>query len=160
MPSSSVPAYLPYDKSYVRAIAHVARESQASLLVGSSGREKLQNPVQDAKRVANSAFLFSPAGDIVGRYDKILLLPFDEYLPFRGVVPWPSWLANPAVFDFEPGQETMLFNVRDARFSVLICWENLFTELFRATAGRGVDFIVSMTNEARPAARGTTRCWP
>jgi len=34
-----------------------------------------------------------------------------------------------------------------ARFGVLICWENMFPELFREIASKGVQFMVSMTNE-------------
>jgi apolipoprotein N-acyltransferase len=41
------------------------------------------------------------------------------------------------------------------RFGVQICWENLFPDQFRELAGKGVDFMVSMTNEqftdSRPA---------
>jgi apolipoprotein N-acyltransferase len=97
---------------------------------------------------ANSAFLFSPAGDIVGRYDKMRLLPFDEYVPLRGWIEWPSWIVGPRAGDFEPGRGLSILEAAGSRFGVLICWENLFPDLFRRMASGGAEFMASMTNEA------------
>jgi apolipoprotein N-acyltransferase len=80
------------------------------------------------------------------RYDKIRLLPFDEYLPLRKYVKWPSWIASDMI-DSLPGKEKTIFDMGRAKFAVLICWENMFPELFREMASKGVQFMVSMTNE-------------
>ena len=80
--------------------------------------------------------------------DKIRLLPFNEYIPARGRVPWPSWIAAD-MRDAEPGAVRTVFDVGGTRFGVLICWENLFgTDFRRALAASDVDFMVSLTNEA------------
>jgi apolipoprotein N-acyltransferase len=50
--------------------------------------------------------------------------------------------------DSLPGKEKTVFRTDKARFGVLICWENMFPELFREMAAQGVDFMVGMTNEA------------
>jgi apolipoprotein N-acyltransferase len=145
-PESALPASLPSDVAARAALAALAREVDAYLLVASSGRDK-SKPEGAADRWANSAFLFSPAGEIVGRYDKVRLLPFNEYVPLRGRIPWPRWAAG-EMQDAVAGAQRTVFRIGDARFAALICWENLFGGEFRASAAQGVDFMVSLSNEA------------
>ncbi|MHC4277979.1 MAG: apolipoprotein N-acyltransferase [Planctomycetota bacterium] len=147
-PSSSVPGRIPYDRMLVKLLSKLAQETGAFLLVGSSGYDKFSRKQRRVKGVANSAFLLSPHGKIVGRYDKIQLVPFNEYLPLRGYVKWPSWIASSDMTDFRPGKELTVFSMNRHKFGVLICSENMFPELFRKMAAQGVDFMVSMTNEA------------
>jgi apolipoprotein N-acyltransferase len=150
-PSSSMPSLIPADVSAVRALGALARETGAFLLVGSTGQEKA-HPAERTSSVANSAFLISPGSEVEQRYDKIRLLPFNEYLPLRGFVRWPAWLSGDLV-DARAGERRSVFQVGSARFAVLICWENLFGSDFRASAARGVDFMVGMTNEAFTESR-------
>ena len=125
----------------------VARKSSSFLLVGAGSYDKFNQKMREAQRVSNSAFLFSPQGKITGRYDKIRLVPFDEYLPLRGYMRWPSWITNSKMTDYLPGKKLTVFKMGQTRFGVLICWENLFPDLFREMTAKGVDFMVSMTNE-------------
>lgn len=145
-PSSSVPGRLPFDIVRVRMLSDLAQQTGSFLLFGSSGFDKFNREQRQTNRLSNSAFLLSPKGQMLGRYDKIRLLPFDEYLPLRGYMKWPSWVASEMIDSF-PGKEMTIFNMGKARFAVLICWENMFPEQFRKMAAEGVDFMVSMTNE-------------
>jgi len=145
-PDSSVPARLPYERLYVEYLSRLAQETQAYLLVGSHGYDK-RSPRAGEERFANSVFLLSPEGKITGRYDKIRLLPFNEYLPLRGYVKWPAWIVSDGP-DTLAGTQLTVFRTDTARFGVQICWENLFPDLFRQVAAQGVDFMVSMTNES------------
>jgi apolipoprotein N-acyltransferase len=147
-PSSSVPGRIPFDRRLVSELANISRKTGSFLLAGTSGFDKFNSALKRRKRIANSAFLFSPQGRILGQYDKIRLLPFDEYLPLRGHLRWPSWIISPGMTDHEPGEHLTVFKMRDgAAFGVQICWENLFPDQFRKMAAKGVDFMVSMTNE-------------
>jgi len=146
-PSSSVPGTIPYEKTWVDRLSLTAQESGSFLLIGSSGFDKFNPEQRRMRRPANSAFLFSPKGEILGRYDKIRLLPFDEYLPLRGIVKWPSWIVSPGMKDHYAGKELTIFRTDRARFGVLICWENMFPDLFREMVSRGADLMVGMTNE-------------
>lgn len=145
-PSSTVPGVLPYDKLVVTMLGDLAKKAGSFLLIGSSGYDKFNAAQKNDKRYANSAFLFSQQGEIVGQYDKVRLLPFDEYLPLRGYVRWPSWIVS-EMKDFKPGENLTVFEINKAKFGVLICWENMFTGQFRKMAAKGIDFMVSMTNE-------------
>ena len=145
-PSSSVPGRIPYEKMRVKMLSSLARETGSSLLIGSSGFDKFITDQKKTRRVANSAFLFSPQGEIIGRYDKMRLLPFDEYLPMRNYVKWPSWIVS-NITDAQPGEEMTIFSMKGVKFGVLICWEYMFPDQFREMAIKGVDFMVNMTNE-------------
>jgi apolipoprotein N-acyltransferase len=146
-PSSSVHGRIPYDRVLVRRLSKLSQKTGTFLLVGSIGYDKFKVSQRKTKRVANSAFLFTPRGKIAGRYDKNLLLPFDEYLPLRGYVKWPSWIVDSDRTDYLPGKELTVFSMNETRFGVLICWENLFPGLFRKMAAQDVDFMVSITYE-------------
>jgi apolipoprotein N-acyltransferase len=77
------------------------------------------------------------------------LLPFGEYLPYRDVLPWPSRLTSLSDrANFLPGTDYTIFDLGEARFGVLICWESLFPEQVRQFVHRGAEFIVNITNEA------------
>jgi apolipoprotein N-acyltransferase len=145
-PSSSVPGRIPYDRKWVKMLSELANETDNFLLVGSSGFDKFNVEQRKTRRQSNSAFLFSPQGQILARYDKIRLLPFDEYVPLRGYLKWPSWIVSD-MNDHLPGKEITIFRMQDIRFGVLICWEYMFPDQFREMSARGVDFMVSMTNE-------------
>lgn len=147
-PASTVPGGIPYDTVFVRMLSDLAQSSGSFLLVGASGYDKFNVKQRHGKMASNSAFLFSPQGEIIGRYDKIRLLPFDEYLPLRGYLKWPSWIANSDMVDFQPGREMTVFRTGRLSFAAQDCWENLFPDQFRKISGKGVDFMVSMTNEA------------
>jgi len=147
-PSSSVPGTIPRDQQLVGKLSDLATGAGTYLLIGAAGFDKFNLEQRMTRRVANSAFLFSPTGKILGRYDKIFLLPFDEYIPLRGRLDWPSWIVPPGMVDSLPGKEKTVFRMGKTRFCVLICWENMFPDLFREMAAQGVDFMVGMTNEA------------
>lgn len=146
-PSASVPGVLPIDRKMVNVIGELAQENGIHLLVGAAGLDKFNTEQARTQRVANSAFLFSPTGKIVERYDKIRLLPFEEYLPARNFISWPSWIVDPNMLDHYPGKELTLFHVGPASFGVQICYENMFPDQVRQLVARGADFVVGQTNE-------------
>lgn len=151
-PASSVPGSLPADVGMRRKLGSMAQELNRPVLVGASGQEK-SAPSRRERPTANSAFLLDASGQITQRYDKIQLLPFNEYVPLRGLLDWPAWLATEFI-DARPGETRTVFETNAAHFGLLICWENLFPAGFRETARQGVDFMVSMTNEAFTEERG------
>lgn len=146
-PSSSVPGRLPADAGLALTLSQVAQTTGSHVLVGAAGYDKLQPQSGKPRGLTNSAFLFSPPGGLVGRYDKNRLLPFGEYLPLRKIVPWPSWIISQQA-DTVPGDRVPAFRLHHARFVVQICWENLFPDVIRQVLGQEVEFLVSMTNES------------
>lgn len=100
----------------------------------------------------NSALLVSPAGQVVGRYDKIYRIPFGEYLPLQDLFPWVRWLS-PYEYEYSilPGQaaQTLALGEMGPAFGVLICYEDTVPHLPRQFFNRGgdPDFFVNISND-------------
>lgn len=139
-PESAVPAYLPEDERTLARIQALAREAQAHLLVGAphSGR---------ADEALNSVYLFSPAGEMVGRYDKVRLVPFAEYVPGRKWVPLLRFFTIREQ-DVTAGEDYVILPVGDARVAPVICFESIFAGISRRLVNDGAQVLVVMTNDA------------
>jgi apolipoprotein N-acyltransferase len=144
-PASSLPE--PITSRLVRfTVRRIAYESGTYLLVGGAGNEKTKPAKEGFNGYSNSEFLISPMGFIEGQYNKIRLLPFNEYIPLKDTIRWPQWITTLQT-SFIPGDTFTLFKVSDALFGAPICWENMFPDLFRQFVLRGAQFMVSATNE-------------
>jgi apolipoprotein N-acyltransferase len=115
------------------------------LLVGSMD-------VQDTNgtwRCFNSSFLFDGSGRVVTRYDKQHLVPFGEYIPLSGPLPWLAHLA-PMGWNCIAGREATVFKAGPgaATFSCLICFEDIMPGLSRAAVRRGARLLINQTNDA------------
>ena len=95
----------------------------------------------------NSAYLISPSGQVEGRYDKVHLVPFGEYVPFKRWLPFLGKIvAN--VGDFKGGTRGNTLRWRHLKIGTLICFEIIFPRLSRAMANNQAAFLVNMTNDA------------
>lgn len=99
----------------------------------------------------NSAILVSKEGRESGRYDKLHLVPFGEYIPLRRIFRFLETVAP--IGDIAPGREYTLFGIpaadgKTVQAAVLICFEDLFPELSRRFARRGAAVLVNITNDA------------
>ncbi len=148
-PETATPDSITANPRLRTQVERIAEETGAFLVLGSSRHQKLKRNGAARLDSLNSAFVVSPAGESAGlqRYDKIRLLPFGEYLPLRGIVPW-SLIGVRDIGGYRPGREATVFEIPSCRFGVTICWENIFPELVRRFVKNGAQFIVNITNEA------------
>jgi apolipoprotein N-acyltransferase len=145
-PASSLPESI-HSRLVRLFIRQLPRETGTYLLVGGTGHDKSEPPEESYLPYSNTEFLISPAGRIARQYDKMRLLPFNEYLPLQGKITWPEWITT-LKGSFIPGEEFTVFEVAEARFGTPICWENMFPGLFRRFVREGANLMVSVTNEA------------
>jgi apolipoprotein N-acyltransferase len=142
-PEAATPFF--FDQEFVETLAlkNLVREAGAPLLFGSPHRER-----RDSRSVFyNSAFLLSPDGETQGRYDKIHLVPFGEFVPFQKALWFVRKLVS-MVGDFGRGTESTVFTVQGRRFGVSICYEIIFPDLVRRPVALGAEFLVNITNDA------------
>jgi apolipoprotein N-acyltransferase len=103
---------------------------------------------------ANTAMLFDTEGHPHGRYDKMHLVPFGEYVPLRETFPWMKFFA-PYKHDYScrPGESWTRFilKARDGRsftFGCLICYEDTDPYMARQyVRTEPVDFLVNISND-------------
>ncbi len=138
-PESSTPFEWDEDQTFRDRVMKIARADDAPILLGTV--------TDSGKGYQNSAILLMPDGKVAGRYAKIHLVPFGEYVPLR------RWLffARPIVDtigDFVPGKEGAPLQTPAGKVGVTICYEGIFPELVRRKVRAGAELLVNMTNDA------------
>ncbi len=142
-PETAVPFYFQYRREATEKLLARAGQTGAALLVGAPSVER------EGKKTTyyNSAYLISPEGEVRGRYDKVHLVPFGEYVPFRKWLFFIDTLVV-QVGDFESGSKGNVISRPPADIGMLICYEAIFPELSAAMTKSGAAFLVNITNDA------------
>ncbi len=147
-PEAATPGFIFKNMRTLEKITSIVKEVETPLVVGSAEYSKFAKNSVDRKKSGNSAVFFSSSGKVLGQYLKIRLLPFAEYLPYVGVIPWPDFIIPMANRNWDTaGKEFTLFELDGARFGTIICWENAFPNLFRQFVRNGAVFMLNITNE-------------
>lgn len=143
-PESAVP-YLLEQEPVVRELLGRVTPEDGYLITGGDRIDLTADPPV----ASNSVFVLDAHGTIRARYDKVDLVPFGEYLPFRSVL---ARLGLEKLvygsFDFVPGPGRRTLHLPGAPpFGPLICYEAIFP-------GRAIDagdrplWLVNVTNDA------------
>ncbi len=93
----------------------------------------------------NTALGLSP-GRPDTRYAKRHLVPFGEYIPYKGVFGFVRKLTG-AIGELTPGRDFALHRFGDIPFGSPICYEVIFPNLVRRFAAAGARFLVTITND-------------
>ncbi len=94
----------------------------------------------------NTAVMVDPGGHPVFSYDKIELVPFGEYIPWRKLL----WFANTItaeVGDFQRGTRYSVGELPGGRFSVFICYEAVIPDEIRKFVKRGAGLLINLSND-------------
>ena len=139
-PETSLPGVISDATFLTYEIRAAAASLHTPILIGSIA--------QEGERYYNSAFLIGPDGQMMGRYDKIHLVPFGEYLPLRPILGWINAIIP--LDDFTSGKTYKIFSITPSsfKFAVLICFEDTLGYLRRNFSRAGAGFFVNMTNDA------------
>ena len=124
---------------YRQRLFRMLREHQIHLLAGA--------PIREADRkFYNSVFLLSPAGEKLGSYSKMHLVPFGEYVPFSSAL--PNFIQFQTFAHGKSINLLPLADVEDAKVGIAICFESVFPNLFRKFVTRGASVMGILTNDA------------
>jgi apolipoprotein N-acyltransferase len=101
----------------------------------------------------NGAFVADPTGGLQpAYYAKRRLVPFGEYVPLRPLLGWMKKFVPIGDTDFRTGDDagTMIVRLRGqaTAFGPLICYEDTFPLLARASVRAGADVLAVLTNNA------------
>jgi apolipoprotein N-acyltransferase len=136
-PELPAPLYF-YDDPEFRAAAINIAHHHGYFLFGTVAYTGEHQPL-------NSALLLGPNGTEIGRYDKIDLVPFGEFVP--RAFSFVNRITREAG-DFVPGNDVKVLTAAGHRLGVFICYESAFPDLVRQFPRAGADVLVNLSNDA------------
>jgi len=142
LPESPSPVSFQYDPSYRRVFESLAQRYALGLVfnnirfVEDGGKE----------RYFNSAYFLDRNGSLAGVYDKIHLVPFGEYIPLEGILPFTETISKDAG-GFSPGRDYTVVKVGEHPANAVICFEAVFPGLVRRFVREGSRLIINVTND-------------
>ncbi len=149
------PDAMAYRQRFFARLRGLSNNWRTYLLIGTNGTN-----IEEGKGIkANSAILFDRHGEFPeakGRFDKIHLVPFGEYIPYGKTFPFlHSFSPYPQEYQCRPGTKWTRFILHKVRggvrsFGCLICYEDTDPAIARGyfnTREKPVDFLVNMTND-------------
>ncbi|MEE9912561.1 MAG: apolipoprotein N-acyltransferase [Deltaproteobacteria bacterium] len=143
-PETAVPFNFQEQNDLYDQITELSIKSRSWLIFGSMSYEKTGHENTD---YFNSAYLLSPQGNVQGKYDKVHLVPYGEYVPMRKLFPFVSSLAA-GISDFAEGKGFYPLTMGDRKIGVLICYEAILPEAARMYKNKAAELLVNITNDA------------
>ncbi len=115
-PEAPGPFYFYRDPMFRAQAEMLARQARAYFLFGNVAHTPKGEPL-------NSAVMLAPNGSVAGRYDKMHLVPFGEFVP--AIFSFVNRIT-PEAGDFVPGTKRVVFNVAGHKLGAFICYESAF----------------------------------
>jgi apolipoprotein N-acyltransferase len=144
-PESPAPFYAS-DPIFRATVSNIAREAKTWVVTGSLGARNASQTPEQSTQLYNSAALVSPGGEWVARYDKVHLVPFGEYVPFKRMFAFAGGLTK-EVGDFSRGESRAPLDAGGAKLGVFICYESIFPDDIRQFAANGAQVFVNISND-------------
>jgi apolipoprotein N-acyltransferase len=110
----------------------------------------------DRLKQYNSATFVRPDVGLAGRYDKLHLVPFGEYIPLRDSLPWlMNFTPYRDAGGLDRGTGAAVFDYGPWRMSPVICFEDTVPHLVRGIVAAGTEnetgkelsLLVNLTND-------------
>ncbi len=127
--------------------ARIRRASQVPLIASAVTRDT------GTRTIFNSAWLMDRDGRFVGRYDKVRLLAFGEYLPGIEAFPWLRELMPVGIGQFTAGAGPGVLPLTRAdgpaiRLAPVICYEDILPGYLRRVGELHPNLLVNLTSDA------------
>ena len=127
------------------AISSLARAANAPIIAGSFGIDA-DRAAQRGYDEYNSADFIAPDGRVAGRYDKMHLVPFGEYVPYKKLFFFAGSLLQD-VGELDPGKHRSVFTTGGHTYGTFICYESVFGDEVRQYARMGADVLVNISDD-------------
>ena len=132
------------DPEFREVMGRVALATKAPVVVDALGEGTTRNRNGAYDEFVSASF-FLPDGTYAGRYDKMHLVPFGEYTPYKQLFFFAGHLLDG--LNFVPGSRRQLFSVEGHRFGVFICYESIFGDEIRQFALEGAQVLVNLSDD-------------
>ena len=131
------------DPDFRRVLGGVARAAQAPVIANAV---TFGDQTADGHfNLYNSAAFFHADGSDAGRYDKMHLVPFGEYTPYKPLFFFVGHLLDDLLFI--PGTQRRLFDANGKHYGVFICYESIFGDDMRQFARLGAQVLVNISDD-------------
>ena len=166
--STPAPPGRDWSRACHRDFLRLVGQTGACLVTGAMSREFYPTAVYPRQASFNSAFVYAPGRPEPQRYDKVHLVVFGEYVPFRGgrfhqLYGWLNgitpWGQDGYEYSLTPGTEFTVFEMsppsephQTYRFGIPICYEDVMPYVSRrfvidSHGNKRADFLVNISND-------------
>ncbi|RMF39557.1 MAG: apolipoprotein N-acyltransferase [Planctomycetota bacterium] len=115
------------------------------------GADAMEIDAQGVRRY-NAALLIDPSARVVGRYNKMHLVMFGEYIPLEPIL---GWLGRMFGFSgIDAGRQPECFDIGTVHIAPNICFESTMPRLVRRQIaelkrrGHAADCLINLTNDS------------
>ena len=133
------------DPLFRAAMSSLARSANTPLIVGNIGVDA-DPKVSKGYDLHNSAEFIRPDGSFAGRYDKMHLVPFGEYVPYKKLFFFAGDLLAD-VGEFDPGTIRSMFSSGGHTYGTFICYESIFADEIREFENMRADVLVNISDD-------------
>jgi apolipoprotein N-acyltransferase len=133
------------EPQFRQAAQRLAQDAGSPLVLGNVAfADDLERTGHSA--VYNSASFVTSQGVFAGRYDKIHLVPFGEFIPLQRWLSFAHSLTA-EVGTLSRGQQRVVFTTGGHSYGVFICYESTFADEIRHFVLNGADVLVNISND-------------
>ena len=143
LPESSAPKSFQYNDAYRLTMENIARRHSMGLVLSNNNLKRLDDTTSE---YFNSAFFLAGDGTLSGVYDKVHLVPFGEYVPYRKLLFFIEAISD-ETGGFSEGREQKIITLGGRPANAVICFEAVFPDFVRKFVALGSQVIVNLTND-------------
>ncbi|WP_303700741.1 apolipoprotein N-acyltransferase [Flexistipes sinusarabici] len=141
LPESVFPAFTANEKDLHSKLQKLSKQKPiifGSIRLNKNGNQKI--------KLFNSVYYINDNSTKI--YDKIHLVPFGEYFPFKTIFKPINYYFFGDAEDFTSGDSVSVFMYNGTKMSPLLCYEGAFTNLVNKIKKNDADILILLTNDS------------
>ncbi len=141
-PESMIWGFMDENKAFKEWIEKVAREEKFYLLMGQYVQDG------DNKGYYNSAFLYDPDLEIIGRYNEINPVPFSQYVPYRKVLGFLKFLDFSEINLITGSEYNTIEYTGKGKLGINICYESTIPSIARNIRNNDAEALIILSDSS------------
>ena len=134
------------EPEFLQKMHGLADSSKSLLIIGSLGIAPNPDPASGRPYFLydSAAAFFRPNDEGISRYDKIHLVPFGEYIPFKSLLGFAHKLTAGAG-DMDRGTSRTVYQIGGHTYAAFVCYESIFGDEIRQFVKNGAQVLVNIS---------------